>query len=164
MSAPPLATGGAGRPHVVGGCGLAEQGISAQLRHHGAVAWSQTVEEVLADHLPATADPRLRRVTLKQLLAMTSGLAGDDGSLSGDDQLWDHMFQSRDWVRHILSRRLVSSPGAEFAYSSASSHLLSAVVADATGQSTLAFARAKLFDPWASPPTTLWSRRSGTGR
>ena len=107
----------------------------------------QTVEEVLADHLPANMDPRLRQVTIKQLLTMTSGLAGDDSSLSGDDQLWDHMFQSRDWVRHILSRRLVSSPGAEFAYSSASSHLLSAVVADATGQSTLAFARAKLFDP-----------------
>ena len=78
---------------------------------------------------------------------MTSGLAGDDASLGGDDQLWDRMFQSGDWVRHILSRRLVSAPGAEFAYSSASSHLLSAVVADATGQSTLAFARAKLLDP-----------------
>jgi CubicO group peptidase (beta-lactamase class C family) len=107
----------------------------------------QTVEELLADHLPPNADPRLRRVTVKQLLSMTSGLAGDDSSLGGDDQLWDRMFQSRDWVRHILSRRLVSAPGAEFAYSSASSHLLSAVVADATGQSTLAFARTKLFEP-----------------
>ena len=50
-------------------------------------------------------------------------------------------------MRHILSRQLVSKPGEDFAYSSASSHLLSAIVADATGQSTLAFARAKLFAP-----------------
>jgi CubicO group peptidase (beta-lactamase class C family) len=57
------------------------------------------------------------------------------------------MLQSRDWVRHVLGRRLASKPGAEFAYSSASSHLLSAIVADASGQSTLAFARAQLFAP-----------------
>jgi CubicO group peptidase (beta-lactamase class C family) len=57
------------------------------------------------------------------------------------------MFQSRDWVRHILSQRLVSEPGTEFAYSSASSHLLSAMVAEATGQSTLDVARTQLFTP-----------------
>ena len=57
------------------------------------------------------------------------------------------VFRSRDWIRHILGRRLESNPGERFAYSDATSHLLSAVVADATGQSTLAFARAELFGP-----------------
>jgi CubicO group peptidase (beta-lactamase class C family) len=57
------------------------------------------------------------------------------------------MLASRDWVRHILGRRLVNKPGSSFAYSSAGSHLLSAIVADATGVSTLAYARAKLFGP-----------------
>jgi CubicO group peptidase (beta-lactamase class C family) len=107
----------------------------------------QTVEELLADHLPATADPRLRKVTLKQLLTMTSGLAGDDSLLGGADGISDRMVQSRDWVRHILGRRLATAPGEQWAYSSASSHLLSAIVADATGQSTLAFARTRLFAP-----------------
>jgi hypothetical protein len=37
MSAPSLATSGPGSPHLAGGCSLTEQGISAQLRHHGAV-------------------------------------------------------------------------------------------------------------------------------
>ena len=54
---------------------------------------------------------------------------------------------SRDWVRHILGRRLATNPGTTFAYSSATSQLLSAIVADATGVSTLAFARARLFGP-----------------
>jgi CubicO group peptidase (beta-lactamase class C family) len=107
----------------------------------------QTVEELLADHLPATADPRLRRATVEQLLTMTSGLAGDDSSLGGDDRIWERMAQSPDWVRHILGRRLDRAPGEDAAYSSATSHLLSAIVADTTGQSTLAFARAKLFGP-----------------
>jgi CubicO group peptidase (beta-lactamase class C family) len=50
-------------------------------------------------------------------------------------------------VRHILGRPLDSAPGEAAAYSNATSHLLSAIVADATGQSTLAYARAKLFGP-----------------
>ena len=107
----------------------------------------QTVEELLAPHLPPDADPRLRRVTVAQLLAMTSGLAGDDSSLGGDDRIWDRMLQRRDWVRHILGRRPETTPGESFAYSGANSHLLSAMVADTTGQSTLAYARAKLFGP-----------------
>jgi CubicO group peptidase (beta-lactamase class C family) len=120
-------------------------GIALRDRHLKGL--DQTVEELLVDHLPADADPRLRRVTVRQLLTMTSGLAGDDSSVGGEDGISDRMAQSRDWVRHILGRRLATTPGAEFAYSSASSHLLSAMVADATGQSTLAFARAKLFGP-----------------
>ena len=120
-------------------------GIALAERHLNSL--DQTVGELLADHLPPDADPRLRRVTLNQLLTMTSGLAGDDSSLGGDDGLTDRMLESRDWVRHILSRRLVSKPGTDFAYSSASSHLLSAIVADATGQSTLDYAKAKVFGP-----------------
>ena len=120
-------------------------GIALRDRHLQGL--DQTVEELLADHLPADADPRLRRVTVEQLLTMTSGLAGDDSLVGGLDGISDRMAESRDWVRHILSRRLETTPGAEFAYSSAGSHLLSAMVADATGRSTLAFARAELFGP-----------------
>jgi CubicO group peptidase (beta-lactamase class C family) len=120
-------------------------GIALRDRHLQGL--DQTVEELLADHLPATADPRLRKVTVKQLLTMTSGLAGDDSSLGGEDGISDRMAQSRDWVRHILGRRLETTPGGSFAYSSASSHLLSAIVADTSGQSTLALARTELFGP-----------------
>jgi CubicO group peptidase (beta-lactamase class C family) len=120
-------------------------GIALRDRHLKSL--DQTVEELLADHLPANADPRLRQASVKQVLAMTSGLASDDSSLGGDDKIWDRMARSRDWIRHILGRRLESNPGERFAYSSATSHLLSAIVADSTGQSTLAFARAELFGP-----------------
>jgi CubicO group peptidase (beta-lactamase class C family) len=107
----------------------------------------QPVAALLARHLPKDADPRLARVTLEQLLTMTSGLAGDDPSLGGDPRVSERQGASRDWVRHILGRRLATNPGTGFAYSSATSQLLSAVVADATGQSTLALARARLFGP-----------------
>ena len=121
--------------------------VGIALRDRQLHGLDQTVEELLADHLPATADPRLRQVTVEQLLTMSSGLAGDDASLGGDDRIIERMFHSRDWVRHILGRRLDRAPGEDAAYSSATSHLLSAIVADASGQSTLDFARAKLFAP-----------------
>jgi CubicO group peptidase (beta-lactamase class C family) len=107
----------------------------------------QTVGELLAAHLPKDADPRLAQVTLEQLLTMTSGLAGDDPSLGGDPRVSERQEVSRDWVGHILGRQLATNPGTSFAYSSATSHLLSAVVADTTGQSTLALARVRLFGP-----------------
>jgi CubicO group peptidase (beta-lactamase class C family) len=107
----------------------------------------QTVGELLAEQLPKDADPRFARVTVKQLLTMTSGLAGDDNAAGGDSRIDDAMWESSDWVRHILGRRLAWEPGTEWAYSNATSHLLSAIVANATGQSTLEFARAKLFTP-----------------
>ena len=107
----------------------------------------QTVGELLAAHLPKHADRRFAQVTVQQLLTMTGGLAGDDRSTGGDEGLTKRLFKSRDWVGHILGRRLADNPGTTFAYSNASSHLLSAIVADTTGQSTLAFARSRLFGP-----------------
>jgi CubicO group peptidase (beta-lactamase class C family) len=120
--------------------------VGIALRDHHLKSLHQTVGELLAAHLPANADPRLAKVTVQQLLTMTSGLAGDD-HYPGDPELTYRLYQSRDWVRHILAQKPVTKPGTTFAYSNASSHLLSAIVADTTGRSTLAFARAKLFAP-----------------
>ena len=120
-------------------------GIALGERHLKSL--DQTVEQLLAAHLPANADPRLRRVTVQQLLTMTSGLASDAKPGGRDQPRWNRMLASPDWVAHILGRRLDTTPGESWAYSSASSHLLSAIVADATGQSTLAYAQTKLFAP-----------------
>jgi CubicO group peptidase (beta-lactamase class C family) len=107
----------------------------------------QTVAQLLAADLPKHADPRLGAVTVRQLLTMTGGLAGDVQAKGGDGRLSTRLFHSRDRVGTILGRRLAANPGTTFAYSNASFHLLSAIVGDATGQSTLAFARARLFGP-----------------
>jgi CubicO group peptidase (beta-lactamase class C family) len=114
---------------------------------HKLKSLDQTVGELLAPHLPKHPDPRLRKVTVRQLLTMTGGLPGDDQPTGGDVRLSQRLFRSRDWVGHILGRPLATTPGSSFAYSNASSHLLSAIVADASGQPTLAVARAKLFGP-----------------
>jgi CubicO group peptidase (beta-lactamase class C family) len=121
--------------------------VGIALGNHDLKSLTQTVGELLGRHLPACADPRLAKVTVAQLLTMTGGLARDVPGAGGDPGLSEQMVASRDWVRHILGRRLATAPGTGFAYSNAGAHLLSAIVADVSGQSTLAFARAKLFGP-----------------
>ena len=50
------------------------------------------------------ADPRLAKVTVGQLLTMTSGLAGDDRGPDSDLDLLVRLLESPDWVRLILER------------------------------------------------------------
>jgi CubicO group peptidase (beta-lactamase class C family) len=115
---------------------------------HGAIeSFDQTVGKLFADRIPADADPRMADVTIRQLLAMTAGLPGDDLSLGGDEGVWEQVAQAPDAVRGILGLPLAADPGSEWAYSSATSHLLSILVADTTGGSTLEFAGDHLFGP-----------------
>jgi CubicO group peptidase (beta-lactamase class C family) len=107
----------------------------------------ETVGELFADRLPADADPRMAGVTVRQLLSMTSGLPADDPTLRGDPAVFEQIERQDDWVRAILGLPLAADPGTRWAYSSAGSHLLSVLVADATGGSTLAFAQDRLFGP-----------------
>jgi CubicO group peptidase (beta-lactamase class C family) len=112
------------------------------------------LDQTLAELLPDRADtmtPQLAAVTVEQLLTMTAGLPGD-GSEAPD---W---WSARDWVGAILADGTVREPGTRFAYSNSSSHLLAAVLAEATGQSVLDYARQVLFDPLGidtRPATTV---------
>ncbi|MFN8029077.1 MAG: serine hydrolase [Dermatophilaceae bacterium] len=100
----------------------------------------QTLAELLPQHRSVMSS-QVATITLRQLLTMTAGLDADlNGSPSGVSASSDHL------VDDILKEGVVNHPG-RFAYSSASSHLLSAILQQATGRSTLDYARAKLFGP-----------------
>ena len=103
-----------------------------------------SIDQPLGELLPAYAadmEPEEAAITLRQLLTMTAGLPEELGRDLPEWMLTD------DWVRSILAEPLEQSPGEGFAYSNASSHLLSAVLTEATGMSVLDYARARLFDP-----------------
>jgi CubicO group peptidase (beta-lactamase class C family) len=111
----------------------------------------QPVAELLPTPLSEGADPRFATVTVRHLLTMTSGLAGDDAALGGDPRAAEAMWTSSNWVRHILDQTLVTDPGTTYAYNDATAHLLSAIVANVADQSTLEYAREKLFTPLGIP-------------
>jgi CubicO group peptidase (beta-lactamase class C family) len=87
-------------------------------------------------------DARKEAMTLEDLLTMTSGLDWPEG-----DPIYRAMYQSPDWVRYVLGRPMVAAPGTAFNYNSGASHVLSAIVQQATGTPTLRYAQKHLFGP-----------------
>lgn len=87
------------------------------------------------------SDPRKRTITIGHLLSMQAGLESTSGESYG------RWVGSRNWVRFALARPMVSDPGTSMEYSTGSSHLLSAILTRATGQSTHRFAQQVLATP-----------------
>jgi CubicO group peptidase (beta-lactamase class C family) len=95
----------------------------------------QTLGELLPQHRSAMSESSAR-TTVRQLLTMTAGWTPDYDPEPAKPQL----------VRRILKAGPDGDPGT-FVYSDIGPHLLSAVLGQATGMSTLAYARRELFDP-----------------
>lgn len=122
----------------------------------------QPIADFLADELD-NAEPSQRAITLEDLLTMQSGLE------TTSHRKYKRWVQSRNCVRHVLSRPMVEAPGGLMLYSTGSTHLLSAIVTKTTGMSTLTFARRYLAEPlgitlpsWLQDPQEIYF--GGNGR
>lgn len=98
--------------------------------------------------------PAVAGTTLRQLVTMTAGFP------SGTEAAGPAFTRSDDWVREILTHP-ESPPGERFVYSDGTSHLLAAVLEEATGTSALDFARTRLFGPLHIDTRPAF-RRAGT--
>lgn len=117
----------------------------------------QPIAPFFPEYFGPDADPRKREITLGNLLSMQSGLERTSGPNYG---AW---VQSRNWVRYALSRPVVAEPGGPMLYSTGNTHLLSAILTEATGQSTLEYARRNLAEPlgirlrpWTTDPQGIY--------
>lgn len=112
---------------------------------------NQPIAPLLAADLPADPDPRLSQVTLGNLLSMQAGLERQSG------QNYGRWVSSPNWVRAALAAPFTQDPGGRMQYSTASSHLVSAILARTTGRSTLDLARSWL-DAIPGFQITGWDR------
>lgn len=94
----------------------------------------QPIAPLLKGDLPRDPDPRLAEITIGHLLSMRAGLERKSGANYG---AW---VSSRNWVRTALAAPFVDNPGGRMLYSTASTHLLSAILTGQTGRSTLSLA------------------------
>ena len=84
-------------------------------------------------------------ITIDQLLKMTFGHSWNGTS---ESSLFEEcFFGSEDNLQYIIDLPLVTTPGTVFNYSDGASHLLSAIITEATGIKTTDFAKTFLFDP-----------------
>ncbi|MGZ5401241.1 MAG: serine hydrolase domain-containing protein, partial [Nocardioides sp.] len=139
-------------------------------------------DQTLAQLLPSYAAqmaPQVAEVTLHQLLTMTAGFSGVFDRSGFIDRTAQEM-RAADPVGRILRTASASRAG-EFDYSNGGAHLVSAILAEATGMSVLDYARSHLFEPLGissepahepvggglgvdEPPDPLWGMSAGYAR
>lgn len=100
-----------------------------------------SIRPLLAKRLTDDTNPRLGEISVEDLLTMRAGLERTSGPNYG------RWIASRNWVGYIVSRPFVDEPGGRMLYSTGSSHLLSAILTDASRRSTLQLAQRWLGDP-----------------
>jgi CubicO group peptidase (beta-lactamase class C family) len=89
-------------------------------------------------------DERKDRLTIEDLLTMTSGL---DCHVERGEITLSRMMASPDWVGFMLDLPMIAEPGTRFEYCSGGMHVLSGIITKTTGLSALDFARRALFGP-----------------
>ena len=117
----------------------------------------QPIAPFFEQFLDMPGDSAKNRITLGNLLSMQAGLESTSGRNYGE---W---VTSGNWVRYAITRPMVEEPGGRMQYSTGTSHLLSAILTEATGMSTLAYAREKLAEPlgielrsWTTDPQGIY--------
>jgi len=113
-------------------------------------------------------DERKRRITLRQVLTMSTGLDWNEG-VAYDDPKNDSslMEATEDWVQYVIDRPMAQEPGKVFNYSSGVAELLAYVFQKETGQDIEKYGERYLFVPlgmdhfWKRTPLGLPDTEGG---
>lgn len=106
----------------------------------------QKVLEFFPEFVPGAGDIQKRTITIKHLLTMTAPIAWKKVDTTGYEPL-DRLRRQKDWVRFTLDLLGRNGQPGRFQYSTAGTHLLSAIITRTTGMSAQEFANERLFRP-----------------
>lgn len=103
-----------------------------------------SVNEPISTYFPQILDSGSEyksQITIWNLLTHTTGLNASDTAN------WNEWLASDNWVDYVLERPETSRPGTVFSYFTGNTHLLSAILQQATGKTAYEFGKEYLFDP-----------------
>lgn len=118
-----------------------------------------SLDDAVADYLPNYRFLGIKAdLTIRHLMNMSSGWDWVEDSTEYEIE------NESDWVKAIIDIDMNNVPGTVFNYSSGNTHVLSAVLTSATGQSTCEYAHENLFEPlgivaehWGRDPHGIYS-------
>ena len=105
-----------------------------------------SIDQKIIDFFPEyksdKLDTNIFKLKIKHLISMKSGF-----NIQETSEVYQQLYNSPDWVEHILQLQFDKEPGKKFNYHSFNTHILSATITKATGMSTLKYAKTALFSP-----------------
>ncbi|KUO67255.1 MAG: hypothetical protein APF84_16145 [Gracilibacter sp. BRH_c7a] len=104
------------------------------------------VDIKLSEFFPQLADSDSaykKEITIAHLLEHTSGISWPESG----GPMFRNFVGSENWVDFVLSQPMAAKPGSTFNYSTGGSHLLSAIIQKAAGQTSYDFALEHLLQP-----------------
>lgn len=112
----------------------------------------ESVDAKLYELLPQFADdfkdPEKRKIALKHIMTMTSGLDWNERVSYNNPQNSEwQMVESEDWMSYVVSYPVRDEPGKIFNYNTGGIHLLSAVIKSVSGLYAHQFAEKYLLHP-----------------
>jgi CubicO group peptidase (beta-lactamase class C family) len=114
-------------------------------------------------------DPRRDKMTLADVLTMTTGIAWDESSVTYTDLKNNcaQMEAREDWIQYVLDQPMAADPGQVFVYNSGATELLSYILEKSTGKHADDYAKEHLFAPlgvdfyWKRTPKGLADTEGG---
>lgn len=107
------------------------------LTDEGLLSLDTRVCDIFPEKCSLLTSRRMRAVTVRHLLTMTSGVAFKEAG---------SVLES-DWSKAFLDADVLFEPGTQFDYNSMNSYMLSAIVRKKTGRGLMEYLRPRLFDP-----------------
>jgi CubicO group peptidase (beta-lactamase class C family) len=107
----------------------------------GLLTLDTRIGDVLAERVPAEADPVVNEITVRNLLTMRSGWLWD-GTVD-----YANLDNAADWAARTLTLPMQAAPGELFTYNSGNTHILSCMIQAVSGQTLRDFAQDTLFSP-----------------
>lgn len=112
----------------------------------------ENVDQKVMDFFPdidiENVDERKEMMTIEHLLTMTSGLQwNEEGDYGRQGNSFTQMTNSDNQLKFALNQPMKDKPGVVFHYNSGNSHILSAIINEATGRSAWEYGMEKLFAP-----------------
>jgi len=94
-------------------------------------------------------DDRKKRLTLQNVLTMSTGLEWNEENVAYDDPRSDSslMEATDDWVQYVIDKPMAEEPGKHFNYSSGATELLAYIFKKETGQDIEEYGKKYLFEP-----------------
>ena len=104
----------------------------------GVLSLDDKLCDLLSDELPRIVNPRIRRITVRHLLEMKSGVTAVSEAAASLCERWSYAY---------LTSLPTFNPGTKFHYNSMNSYMLAYILVKKTGKSLSDFLRERLFRP-----------------